>query len=59
MLLDLTESYSVYAGLLPKGGVWLEPDGQQGSDVWARVLCAARSAQPSKATSRTSCLSNT
>ena len=38
MLLDLTESYSVYAGLLPKGGVWLEPDGQQASDVWARVL---------------------
>lgn len=38
MLLDLTESYSVYAGLLPRGGVWLEPHGQQGSDVWARVL---------------------
>jgi hypothetical protein len=38
MLLDLTESYSVYTGLQPKGGACLEPHGQQGSDVWARVL---------------------
>ena len=29
MLLDLTENYSVYTGLLPRGGVWLEP-GQRG-----------------------------
>lgn len=28
MLLDLTKSYSVYAGLLPRGGVWLEPSGR-------------------------------
>jgi hypothetical protein len=34
MLLDLTESYSIYTGLLPKGGVWLEP----GQDAWATVL---------------------
>ncbi len=38
MLLDLTESYSVYAGLLPRGGVWLEPRGQQGDAAWASVL---------------------
>lgn len=38
MLLDLTESYSVYTGLLPKGGIWLEPAGQQGAEVWASVL---------------------
>ena len=34
MLLDLTENYSVYAGLLPRGGVWLEP----GQEAWATVL---------------------
>ena len=34
MLLDLTESYSVYTGLLPKGGVWLEP----GQEALATVL---------------------
>ena len=38
MLLDLTESYSVYAGLLPRGGVWLEPSGQPGDAAWASVL---------------------
>ena len=34
MLLDLTEGYSIYTGLLPKGGVWLEP----GEEAWATVL---------------------
>lgn len=34
MLLDLTEAYSINAGLLPKGGVWLEP----GQEAWATVL---------------------
>ena len=34
MLLDLTETYSIYAGLLPRGGVWLEP----GQEAWATVL---------------------
>jgi hypothetical protein len=38
MLLDMTESYSVYAGLLPKGGVWLEP----GQEAWATVLVRGR-----------------
>ena len=38
MLLDLTESYSIDAGLLPRGGVWLEPRGQQGDAAWASVL---------------------
>ena len=38
MLLDLTESYSVYTGLLPRGGVWLEPHGQKGDEAWASVL---------------------
>ncbi|MFZ1596874.1 MAG: caspase family protein, partial [Anaerolineae bacterium] len=38
MLLDLTENYSVYAGLLPKGGVWLEP----GDEAWATVLVRGR-----------------
>ena len=38
MLLDLTENYSVYAGLLPKGGVWLEP----GQEAWATVLVRGR-----------------
>jgi hypothetical protein len=38
MLLDLTESYSVYAGLLPKGGVWLEP----GQEAWATVQVGVR-----------------
>ena len=38
MLLDLTETYSVYAGLLPKGGVWLEP----GQEAWATVLVRGR-----------------
>jgi hypothetical protein len=38
MLLDLTESASVYAGLLPKGGVWLEP----GQETWATVLVRGR-----------------
>jgi hypothetical protein len=38
MLLDLTESYSVYAGLLPKGGVWLDP----GQEAWATVLVRGR-----------------
>ncbi len=38
MLLDLTESYSVYAGLLPAGGVWLEP----GQEAWATVLVRGR-----------------
>ncbi len=38
MLLDLTESYSVYAGLLPRGGVWLEP----GQEAWATVLVRGR-----------------
>lgn len=34
MLLDLTEKYSIYAGLLPRGGVWLDP----GQEAWATVL---------------------
>lgn len=34
MLLDLTENYRIYAGLLPRGGVWLEP----GQEAWATVL---------------------
>jgi hypothetical protein len=34
MLLDLTESYSIYTGLLPQGCVKLEP----GQDIWAKVL---------------------
>ena len=38
MLLDLTENYSVYAGLLPRGGVWLEP----GQETWATVLVRGR-----------------
>jgi hypothetical protein len=38
MLLDLTENYSVGAGLLPKGGVWLEP----GQESWATVLVRGR-----------------
>lgn len=38
MLLDLTETYSVYAGLLPEGGVWLEP----GQETWATVLVRGR-----------------
>lgn len=38
MLLDLTETYSVYAGLLPRGGVWLEP----GQEAWATVLVRGR-----------------
>ncbi|MBK9094920.1 MAG: caspase family protein [Anaerolineae bacterium] len=38
MLLDLTESYRAYAGLLPKGGVWLEP----GQETWATVLVRGR-----------------
>ncbi len=38
MLLDLTESYSVYSGLLPQGGVWLEP----GEEAWATVLVRGR-----------------
>lgn len=37
MLLDLTETYEVdTAGLLPGGGVWLEPHGQDGAEAWAR-----------------------
>jgi hypothetical protein len=35
---DLAESYSVYAGLLPKGGVWLEP----GQEAWATVQVGVR-----------------
>jgi hypothetical protein len=38
MLLDLTESYSIYTGLLPRGGVWLEP----GEEAWATVLVRGR-----------------
>ncbi len=38
MLLDLTESYSIYTGLLPQGGVWLEP----GEEAWATVLVRGR-----------------
>jgi len=38
MLLDLTEDYSVYTGLLPRGGVWLEP----GEEAWATVLVRGR-----------------
>jgi hypothetical protein len=37
MLLDLTESYRIYSGLLPAGGVWLQPRGVGGSEVWADV----------------------
>jgi hypothetical protein len=38
MLLDLTETYSIYTGLLPRGGVWLEP----GEEAWATVLVRGR-----------------
>lgn len=38
MLLDLTESYSIYTGLLSRGGVWLEP----GEEAWATVLVRGR-----------------
>ena len=38
MLLDLTENYSTYTGLLPRGGVWLEP----GQEAWATVLVRGR-----------------
>lgn len=38
MLMDLTESYSIYTGLLPRGGVWLEP----GEEAWATVLVRGR-----------------
>ncbi len=38
MLLDLTEAYSIDAGLLPRGGVWLEP----GQEAWAAVLAGGR-----------------
>ena len=38
MLLDLTENYSIYTGLLPGGGVWLEP----GQEAWATVLVRGR-----------------
>ncbi|MFZ1599612.1 MAG: caspase family protein, partial [Anaerolineae bacterium] len=45
MLLDLTESYSIYTGLLPRGGVWLEPHGQPGYEAWASVLVRNRQRQ--------------
>jgi hypothetical protein len=38
MLMDLTESYSIYTGLLPRGGVWLDP----GEEAWATVLVRGR-----------------
>jgi len=38
MLLDLPETFSVYTGLLPRGGVWLESQGQTGDEAWATVL---------------------
>ena len=38
MLLDLPESYSIYTGLLPRGGVWLDP----GEETWATVLVRGR-----------------
>jgi hypothetical protein len=38
MLMNLTESYSIYTGLLPRGGVWLEP----GEEAWATVLVRGR-----------------
>ena len=35
MLLDLTETYAVStAGLLPGGGIWLEPAGAIGAEAW-------------------------
>lgn len=33
-LLDLNDRYSVSAGLLDSGGIWLKPSGQVGSEAW-------------------------
>ncbi|MCB9131496.1 MAG: hypothetical protein H6647_11230 [Anaerolineales bacterium] len=40
MLLDLTEGYSIYTGLLHRGGVWLEPGQEAFGQFWLETIGA-------------------